>query len=304
MPVNMRLAAPAQNAGELSALRDAGAGEVYCGLLEPSWRERYGSHDSMNRRQGLANLQSRDALAALVRRAGQLSLPVFLTLNARYTPPQYPLVLDTARHFEAAGGTGLHVSDPGLATALREAGVGLRLSVSLLAVCTNRHTARLWASLGAGRIVFPRSLSPREMGLILAAVPGMEGEAMVMGDLCPLIDGLCRCYHGVGYRADPSGGGARRTVPTFDTTFTALACDTWGLRPGGMPCAACRMPELAGGGVGVGKLGGRGTPLAHRLSMLRFLQECRRQPDTDGYPALYRSCFGTECHCYYREAEP
>lgn len=299
MPAEMSLAVPAQSARELDSLRKAGAGEVYCGIMDHPWQLCYGNHDSISRRQGLANIQDWPALGELVAEARCVGLPVFLTLNARYTPPQYPQLIQTARRFEAMGGTAVHVSDLGLMLALRQAGIRLQWSASLLAVCTNRNTAKLWVDLGATRIVFPRSMTPQEMGEILDSVPGCEGEAMVMGDKCPFIDGLCRCYHGVGYVDNPSGEKHSRVRTAFDTTFSTMACQAWGLRAEAMPCAACKAELLAGFGVTVGKIGGRGTPLAYRLSMLRFMRAALAVPDHESRVALYREHFGTACCCYY-----
>ena len=299
MPVEMSLAVPAQNARELDSLRKAGAGEVYCGIMDHPWQREYGNHDSISRRQGLANIQDWPVLRELVAEARGVGLPVFLTLNARYTPPQYPQLVQIARRFEAMGGTGLHVSDIGLMLHLNQAEVRLKRSMSLLAVCTNRNTAKLWVDLGATRIVFPRSMTPREMGEILNGVPGIEGEAMVMGDKCPFIDGLCRCYHGVGYVANPTGEKSRRVRATFDTTFSTMACQAWGLRSEAMPCAACKAGQLTGSGISVGKIGGRGTPLAYRLTMLRFMRAALAAPDHESRAALYHEFFRTACCCYY-----
>ena len=57
--------APTHAADEVASLASAGAGELYCGIQEARWRERYGDHDSTRRRQGRANLQTRDELARL-----------------------------------------------------------------------------------------------------------------------------------------------------------------------------------------------------------------------------------------------
>ena len=302
MPVQMSLAVPAQNARELESLRRAGAGEVYCGIMDHQWQQEYGNHDSVSRRQGLANIQEWVVLDELVAEARRIGLPVFLTLNARYTPPQYPLLIQMAQRFEAMGGTAVHVSDIGLMLALNQAEVRLKRSMSLLAVCTNRNTAKLWVRLGATRIVFPRSMTPQEMAEILDSVPGCEGEAMVMGDKCPFIDGLCRCYHGVGYVDSPTCLNPERVLATFDTTFTTMACQAWGLRSEAMPCAACKAEQLTSGGVTVGKIGGRGTPLAYRLGMLRFMHAALAAPDQESRAALYREHFGTACCCYYEGA--
>lgn len=148
----MKIAMPIQNPEELEIAKAAGASEVYCGVLTDAWMGRYGAHDSANRRQGLANLQGVVAMRAVGQEARRIGLPAYLTLNARYTGPQYPDLLRLAGMWAEAGGAGVHLTDLGFLHAFVREGFGLRISVSLLSVTLNAHTAAYYAGLGARRI--------------------------------------------------------------------------------------------------------------------------------------------------------
>lgn len=121
---------------------------------------------------------------------------------------------------------------------------------------------------------------------------------MVIGDQCAFIDGLCRCYHGVAY-ADGAGTPAH-TLHSFDTTSGPHGCHMLlGDADPGVPCAACRLAELEALGVGIGKMGGRGTPLSERIGRLSFLRQAQALGTPQDIRALYAQRFGTPCRCYY-----
>ncbi len=294
----MLIAAPVQSASDVAPLVRAGASEVYCGCLPPEWAENYGPHDSANRRQGLANAQTLDELRAIAREAARMRVPAFLALNARYTRPQYPLLLAQARAFAGAGGAAVHVSDIGFLEALVAEALPLQVSISLLAVALNAQAVRVYRGLGASRVVLPRCLSISEMGKIAAACPDMAFEAMVALDRCSFVDGLCRCHHGVGYQG--AEGAPKRAIRSFDTGTAGFGCHA--LAEEGAPigaCAACRMKEMEAAGVRVGKLGGRGLPLGARLKWVRFLRDVGKARDQDEIVALRSERFGGVCGCYY-----
>lgn len=294
----MRWAVPVCDVSEVEPLCDAGAGEFYCGILEETWRASYGGHDTISRRAGCANLPSLAAARDVVNAAHRAGISVFLALNARYIPEQYVTLCALLRDWDALGGDGVHISDMGLLVRAAEMSLRTRLSVSLLAVTVNAAAVAWYRTLGVTRVVLPRFLTPDEMRAVL---DGCEGEAMVMGDKCPFIDGLCRFYHGVGFAdADRKCATAclAQTVAHFDTTFRSLACrELLGEPQTSPPCAVCALEALSQAGITIGKLGGRGMPLELRLRELRFVRDASAYP-ASSRPALYNARFGA-CHCYY-----
>ena len=302
----MVFSVPVNAASEVSTLAAAGAGELYCGLQEPWWTERYGEHDSISRRQGRANLASREELAETAEAARTHGLPLYLALNGQYDERQLDYLVRLADVFEQMGGTGVIVRDMGLLYRLEEAGNGLKRVCSLLAVCANAPSVAAFARLGVSRVVFPRFLAAEEVGDVLRACSRdglrVEAESMVFFDKCPLVDGYCTHYHGVSYpdRVGVDADLEGEPLYVFDTTYRTHAClgrSCDYLEP--YPCAACECERLRAAGVEFGKLGGRGRPLEERVRALSFLKAAEGMRGDESRKRLYRQTFGRACACYY-----
>ncbi|MDR0350619.1 MAG: U32 family peptidase, partial [Coriobacteriales bacterium] len=299
----MKLVAPIHAPNEVDALVDAGADELYCGLLEPWWQERYGTHDSINRRQKGASLASREELARLVARADARGAPVYLTVNMRYTEPQLGYLVELCADFEQMGGTGLQIADIGLLSRLKDAQLSLRLCLSLLAVADNIPTIELYRKrLGVDRVVLPRFVTEQEAAALLAPFAGLEAEGMAFFDKCPFVDGYCRAYHGVAYRERHDGEAPAEglePLTSFDTTFTTHACLKGEQRYlQSHPCAACYLARYEDAGVGFAKIGGRGRPLEDRLAALCFLRAALQLRSDAERVQLYEQSFNQPCQCY------
>ena len=175
---------PVNAASEVRALAAAGAGELYCGLQEPWWVERYGDHDSASRRQGRANLGSREELAQTARAAQAHGVSLYLALNGMYDEYQLDYLMELARWFEHIGGTGVIARDAGLLLRLKQDDNGLKRVLSLLAVCANAPSVDAYARLGVSRVVFPRFLDAVHIHDILGGcvAGGVEAESMVFFD--------------------------------------------------------------------------------------------------------------------------
>ena len=292
----MRFTLPVLDACEVSELKKHGADELYCGVMDRAWREKYGGDASISRRQGAANLSSLRSLKELAEEAKQQQLPVHLTLNARVTGDQIPDLVQIAEDWAGMGGDGIIVQDPGLLLRLREIRP-MTLTVSLLAVTVNRYGAAFWRDLGADRIVFPRFLRFAEMRRIAKAVPELCYEAMVMGDLCPFADGYCRSVHAEScVPAEPGKNSAGERETWHPSGCAYHLCREYG-EPAEDPCAACMLAEMERCGVGIGKIGGRGLPLEIRLKWLDFLKGAGE--GGSALPVRYREVFGHPCRCYY-----
>jgi len=313
----MKIVAPLNAPDEVEALAKAGADELYCGLIESWWRERYGDHDSISRRQGAANLAKRSELSAALSAAAGVRVPMYLAVNSRYTEPQLDYLTELCLDFEQMGGTGIFVSDIGLLGRLKGV-TKLRRCLSLLAVADNVPTIRLYSQLEVSRVVLPRFVTPNEAAVLIEPFPELEAEVMAFFDKCPFVDGYCRNYHGVswpdwngpleGLPSEPSTAHRTKThvdqqlepLHTFDTTFTTHACLRGERRYlQTHPCAACHLPQYEAAGVGFAKVGGRGRPLSDRLGAIRFLKQAQALTDTQARIELYQKTFDQPCQCYY-----
>ena len=92
----------------------------------------------------------------------------------------------------ATGVDALIISDPGLIGLIRQIAPQIALHLSTQANTTNSEAVRFWQDQGVQRIILSRELNLREVGEIVAAVPGMELEIFIHGAMCMAYSG--RCY--------------------------------------------------------------------------------------------------------------
>ncbi len=328
----MKLAVPLTVPGEAAILSAAGATEFYCGLQTAQWQEAFGDHDSISRRQGVANLATLDELRLVLDETAGLGAPLFLTVNSNYSEEQLPSVLSLIESFEEMGGTGVMITDIALLSLLYKRGSRLIRGLSLLAAVSSLSAVKFYRELGVTRIVFPRFLDFKQISAITSHFPEIQTECIVWLDKCRFIDGYCRFMHSVGYQGYSSGdqdgshscsggdqGGSQgcnggdqtgmpmRTISAYDMDYCRPACfELLGNPPIHPACAACDLVALEKAGVSIFKLGGRGRPLELRLSGVRFLTAAYGEGSQEGHgiaiKELYRQIFGEPCSveaCYY-----
>jgi collagenase-like PrtC family protease len=61
----------------------------------------------------------------------------------------------------------------------------------------NSRTAKLYAGMGADRVILDRHLTVSEIRNIIESEPCIEYEAFIFRGLCPFIDGFCHFEHGI-----------------------------------------------------------------------------------------------------------
>ena len=305
----MKLAVPLTAPHEVAPLREAGATEFYCGLQTKEWQNKFGDHDSISRRQGRANLETLDELSAIMSKTKEFDAPLFLTLNGSYTEAQLSLALKTAEAFEEMGGAGVMIMDIALLCLLKKRNSKLIRGLSLMAGVGSISAMEFYEELGVGRVVFPRFLTPTQIGQVTKRFPRrfprMQAEVIVWIDKCKFIDGYCRFQHSVGYQdcALPSGEQPQKCLYTYDMDYRSPACyELFGAPPPLPACAACYINQLTENGVTVFKLGGRGRPFSIQLAGTRFLSEAATLEGRHEIKELYRKAFGAPCNddvCYY-----
>ena len=194
----MRILSPVLNADEASAVIDAGASELYCGVLSGRWKEKYTNVASPNRREWyVANMQGYDQLAAVVDVAHAKNAKVYLTMNALYTGGQYDEVQEIIKQAGAVGADAVIVADIGLLLSLREMGWKGEIHISTGGTTFNSETVAFYRDLGATRVIIPRQNRISEIGEIARSNPDMQIECFIMNCGCKNIDGFCTFHHGV-----------------------------------------------------------------------------------------------------------
>ena len=169
-------------AGDLERLRTAlrfGADAVYVG--GPMLQLRAGSVGF-----------SMDDLAVAVRETHAQGKKLYVTVNAFANNREIEMLPDYAQALAGAGADAVIVSDLGAIATIRRAVPGLAVHVSTQANCLNHAAARVYADLGATRVVLGREMSLDEIAGLRARTPaGLELEAFVHGAMCMAYSGRC-----------------------------------------------------------------------------------------------------------------
>jgi putative protease len=317
----MLILSPIDRADELAALADAGADEFYAGLVPPFWAEAFGAVVSCNRRSfDAANLESPDALDALVYAANLRSLPVYVAVNATPIPDaMIPAMVDFVVELSMREVRGAIVSDLALLLALRDRRFRrFELHASTLFSAFNGAAVSFLARQGAARVVLARELSVDDAARVAGScrtpveVIGMRGR-------CPNIEGFCGHLHDDPDRRWPcelhyekSWEGAGDAIPPM--VAKALERNEGADRY--FSCGLCAVPMLAAAGVHAFKIVGRGSETARKVSAVEGVRRMRDEGAAVAHSAsacarrgkaLYRELFGRACrveNCYFPEFRP
>lgn len=314
----MRVISPIDNRAEATALLEAGADELYGGLVPQSWRERFDLLASLNQRTfAEAQIDSWEDLGAILALTHAAGKRFLLTLNAPfYTDVQVPLLLDYVERAAAAGIDGLILADLGLLRLLRRRHPNLQYHASTLAHLGNSRALQFYAAQGMTGAVLPRHLSVAELAAIAAAVPELPCDAFLLVGKCPNTEGLCTFHHSspdkiwpceIPYRIEalqpPAGPALER----------AMVCQhSWSRSNRRHGCGLCAIPGLLAAGIAGVKLVGRGAPTAQKVKNILltrdFLRLAAGTADLADYRRQARVAhhrrFGSPCSpnvCYYPE---
>jgi len=116
---------------------------------------------------------------------------IYVTLNIVAHNSDFVGLVPYIKFLDKIGVDAVIVSDLGIAKMVKE-NSSLALHVSTQANVTNKNTAKVWAEMGASRIVLARELSIGEIKEIRKALPkSVELEAFVHGAMCIAHSGRC-----------------------------------------------------------------------------------------------------------------
>ncbi|MBN2067367.1 MAG: U32 family peptidase [Candidatus Diapherotrites archaeon] len=318
----MKIMSPFASTDEVQPLVEAGAGELYCGVVPGDWAEKFTYTGSVNlRHDRAANLSSFEELQASAKIALKCNVPVFAAFNAHfYSKHQIPLILEQVDKAISSGASGLIIADPALLRAAAGKFPEAKISLSTAQPCFNSHSIQFFKGLGAKRIVLPRHLSAAEAASLAksACSHGIETEAFALNSICPFIDGLCTFQHMV----EPSQSlevqplacrlnyhvSAIGAAPESEKQIACSHVKLWS-NALSYDCGLCAIPLFLRSGVSSVKIAGRANPLekklqdisavkraislAKKLSAADFVEEA-----TALYFSLYRrSCQCINCYC-------
>ena len=312
------LVSPIDHASEAEALLQAGADELYGGLVPAGWQEKFGLLGSLNQRTfSQAQLSSLEELEQVVDAARRYDKPFSLTLNAPfYSLNQYPLIEQLVAQAAEIGVAGLILADPGLLQKLKAEFPGFEYHISTLAHAGNVESLRFFRGLGADRAVIPRHIDTGSVATMSRSLPGMKLDAFILVGKCPNTEGLCTFHHSsqdriwpceIPYEIVPR---EKEESPLLEKARKRQL--SWSQTNRRHGCGLCAIPALIQAGIHGFKLVGRGASTSMKVSNLKlvgaFLDKALAGIDAQAYFAEARKAhhnrFGSPCSanvCYYPE---
>ena len=319
-----RIVAPVCSVEEIDPVIEAGADEIYFGIMPPKWVGQYGNADLITRRQSeLAHFASYDDLSEIVRKVNSRHCLATLVLNARYSTHQLPYIYEILEQWEARGGHAVMVADIELLLWLNDNHSKLKKQLSVMAGVFNSHSIGFFEQLDVARIVLPREMTVSEMKFLLKnASKSTEYETIIMFQKCRFIDSFCNFYHAFNYRPyivhDYAGECAGLPIiENFHPGYEGHGCQMDFLCSGKKVkhadnndfttpfCAACSLEKLSQAGIRHFKIAGRGYPVELIVNSIRFVRQVV-ETETKQQAQIkrqYASAFGRDCsskNCYYR----
>ncbi len=193
----LKILAPFNSVAQVKPLVQAGADELYCGVVGRDWLSGDFCVEDLNKEPSLmASLQSYEELEASVKEAASSDVPIFVLLNAQYyTSGQYPFLIDVARKIDACGAAAVIVSDIGLMIELAKLDLKMQMFVSKITGCMNRESMLFFHKLGCNRVVFPEPYCIDELIELTRAVPDMETELYILNGGCRYVETCCNFMH-------------------------------------------------------------------------------------------------------------
>ncbi|MDE0792052.1 MAG: U32 family peptidase [SAR324 cluster bacterium] len=187
----MELLAPAGNLDKLKTAVLYGANAVYLAGQNFSLR---GASDNFSETELLEGVLF----------ARKNNCKTYVTLNAFLHDQELKQLPQYVRFLEKCGVDAVIVSDLGVMTVVQQ-NSELAVHLSTQASCLNVHSAKLWKSLGAKRLVLGREVSLEEAGKIRKEAE-IEVELFIHGAMCMAFSGNCTISNYTAGRDSNRGG--------------------------------------------------------------------------------------------------
>lgn len=319
--------APISSVNEVEPVINAGATEIYFGIMTKSWTERFGNADFISRRQSeFAHISEFNELSEIVESSNRYNCKATLVLNARYSENQLPYVFEILEEWEKRGGHSVMTADMEILLWLMREKSRLERQLSIMAGVFNHHSVDFFKHLQISRVVIPRENSIREItGFMQFAPSDVEYEIIVMLQKCEFIDSFCNFYHAFNYQLFVVNDYRKNAnnlpvIACHDPCYEGHGCQlafTCGNRKiihrtadeiRTPVCAACSLEKFREFGIANYKIAGRGYPLEIVVKSVQFVKRILVHFDfqnsiTDFAKKEYASVFGNNCstqNCYYR----
>ena len=194
----MNIVAPVSRISDVMAVIEAGADEIYCGLLTNDQLDNYTNINCLNRRsEPSSNITSYSELKEVIKIARSKNIPINFTLNEFYNQEQTTIALRQLEKILECGIKRFIVSDLGLLHEIRKRKYpDLKLHISSCASILNSEAMRYYKDFNPSRIILNRQLSLSEIDHMRLQFPTLEMEVIILNERCHYIDGMCGFLHG------------------------------------------------------------------------------------------------------------
>lgn len=321
----MKILSPVDKVSEVETLIEAGAQELYCGLLLADWHDKYIAGAINRRPGGGANFTRYQDFENCVNLAHANGVPVILTVNEHYyTHRQYPYLIDYLTKVSEIGVDALMLADLALLITFKERQLGPRVYVSTGGNVFNSESVKFYQELGASRVTLPRHLNLKEMKATTEGVSGIETEVFILNSRCPYVDGFCTFQHGLAGPDMPLLF-QNACMLSYDITVGVAGDHTQAEISGRRqhiwqtvhvddhPCGACALFDLTKMGITAVKIVGRGNTTERKITDIKFLGSLlgcleRERPSRPAFRKIaqqsYKETYGLPCRqhlCYFPE---
>ncbi len=183
-----------------------GAEEFFAGFIPREWLEKYGWEVCPNRRPmgGPYNYSQESVLREVVKTIHDHGGRINLAINAQDNGSERLAMLhDQFNLFETMAPDGYIIADPGLLFSMQSWGIKRPIHLSTGVGCFNSEAVRFFCEhFPVRRLVIPRKLTLREMGLMMGSLRDLplEYEVMIIGYRCFFNDEDCHSVHSAARR--------------------------------------------------------------------------------------------------------
>jgi collagenase-like PrtC family protease len=203
--MGLKILSPLSRPDEVEPIINAGADELYCGVLPAEWRENYTVAASLNRRQEdnpvictTPHMKNFKEFEESLKIAHKYNTHVVLTLNEHYyNQQQYKYLTGYIEKALHAGVDAFIVGDVGIILTIREMDTNVKIYISTAGTAFNSQTVHFYRDLGASRVILPRHLSLEEIEEISRNAVDIELETFILNSRCANVDGFCTFHHGL-----------------------------------------------------------------------------------------------------------
>ena len=287
---NMKITAGLGSLEQYDAYTEAGADELFCGVVPFSWLEKYGVMLPLNRREVLlypTQIASMEDMRVLARLSERDRVPVAVTVNSLCYSPE--ALADAVRLMCELRDMGLNrfiISDPALL-------------MKLPAGCT-AHISGEWGEMSragmkwfrgepVSRVIFHRKVTVSEMAACRSVLPEIEYEAFLMNERCFYTGAYCNSLH-----CDELPHICR--IPWTLGGVEEPCEDREPPHGGSDGCGLCALEELACAGITHLKIVGRGNTAENMVKSIKTVKKALADPAS----VDREHCSGA---CYYKEGK-